>query len=131
VAPCRLSSRRSVPASNTNAETPESWAYSPRTPSTDPASLSERLADGSVYVLDVRQAHEWRHGHIHGAHNVPLLQLKGHLASIPRENTIVTVCASGHRSAAAARALQSVGYEVENLKGGMRAWTRARLPVER
>jgi hypothetical protein len=38
---------------------------------------------------------------------------------------IVTVCASGHRSAAAARTLQRAGYHAENLKGGIRAWTRA------
>jgi rhodanese-related sulfurtransferase len=101
------------------------------TKSTDPASLAERLAEGSVHVLDVRQPSEWRHGHIRGARNLPLMQLRSRLATLPREKTIVTVCASGHRSAAAARTLQRAGYQVENLKGGMHAWTQARLPTER
>lgn len=102
-----------------------------RAPSTDPADLAERLAQGSVYILDVRQPNEWRQGHIHGSRNVPLMQVKSRLATLPRDKTIVTVCASGHRSAAAARTLRRSGHQVENLKGGMHAWSRAALPVER
>ena len=101
-----------------------------RTPTTDVTSLAQRLAEQDVHVLDVRQPAEWRHGHIRGAQNLPLLQVKHQLATIPREKTIVTVCASGHRSAAAARTLQRAGYQVENLKGGMHAWTRAGLPTD-
>ena len=102
-----------------------------RTTSTDPASLADRLAQRSVYVLDVRQQTEWRHGHIQGSQNLPLMQLKKRLATLPHDKPIVTVCASGHRSNAAARTLQRHGYQVENLKGGMHAWTRSGLPVER
>jgi rhodanese-related sulfurtransferase len=102
-----------------------------RTANTDPATLAEHLADTDVYVLDVRQPAEWRHGHIRGSHNLPLLQLRRGLASLPRDKTIVTVCASGHRSASAARTLQRAGHHVENLRGGMHAWTEADLPVEK
>jgi rhodanese-related sulfurtransferase len=101
-----------------------------KTPSTNPAAVAERLAEGSVYIVDVRQPSGWRHGHIRGSSNVPLMQIKRQLAALPRDKTIVTVCASGHRSAAAARVLQRSGHEVENLKGGMHAWSRAALPVE-
>jgi rhodanese-related sulfurtransferase len=102
-----------------------------RTASTDPAGLADRLADPAVHILDVRQPAEWRHGHIHGSQNLPLMQLKRHLATLPRDKTIITVCASGHRSNAAARTLQRAGYRVENLKGGMHAWAKAHLPVEK
>lgn len=102
-----------------------------RTPSTNPAALAEKLANRSVYVLDVRQPSEWRQGHIRSSQNLPLLQLKRRLATLPRDKTIVTVCASGHRSSAAARTLRRAGYQVENLQGGMRAWTNADLPVQR
>jgi rhodanese-related sulfurtransferase len=74
---------------------------------------------------------EWRRGHIPGSENLPLLHLKSRLSALPREKTIVTVCASGHRSATAARTLQRAGYQAENLKGGIYAWTRAGLPTER
>ena len=80
-------------------------------------------------MLDVRQAAEWRRGHIRGSVNVPLTQLKRKLETLPRDHTIVAVCASGHRSAAAARALRRAGYTVENLKGGMHSWSRSGLPV--
>jgi rhodanese-related sulfurtransferase len=102
-----------------------------RVASTDPAGLSARLAEGSVHVLDVRQPIEWRRRHIPGSHNLPLLDLKRRLSTLPPETTIVTVCASGHRSAAAARTLQRAGYQAENLKGGMHAWTKAGLPTEK
>ena len=101
-----------------------------RTPSTDPAGPRDQLAQGSVYVLDVRQPVEWHHGHIRGSHNVPLMHLKRRLATLPRNKTIVTVCASGHRSNIAARTLQRNGFEVENLKGGMHSWTKTGLPIE-
>ena len=102
-----------------------------RTASTDATALAARLPDRSVQLLDVRQPAEWRNGHIRGSQNLPLQRLKNQLASLPRQATIVTVCASGHRSNSAARTLQRAGYRVENLKGGMHAWTRAGLPIER
>jgi rhodanese-related sulfurtransferase len=59
------------------------------------------------------------------------MQLKRHLATLPRDKTIITVCASGHRGNAAARTLRRAGYQVENLKGGMHAWAKAHLPIEK
>ncbi len=100
-----------------------------RIDSTDPAALAQRLTDHTIHVLDVRQPPEWRHGHIRGSQNVPLTRLKDELHALPRDKTIVTVCASGHRSAAAARMLQRAGYTVENLKGGTHAWARAGLAL--
>lgn len=102
-----------------------------RVAGTNAASLADRLGDRDVYVLDVRQPAEWRHGHIRGSHNLPLLHLRSRLATLPRDKTIITVCASGHRSASAARTLQRAGHQVENLKGGMHGWTRAGLAVEK
>jgi rhodanese-related sulfurtransferase len=93
------------------------------------ATVAERLADRSVIVIDVRQPAEWRRGHIRASLNLPLTQLGSRLHRLPNDKTIVAVCASGHRSAVAARTLQRAGYQAENLKGGMRAWSRAGLPV--
>ena len=102
-----------------------------RIASTDASTLANRLGDPGVHILDVRQPAEWRHGHIRGSQNLPLMQLDHRLATLPQGKTIVTVCASGHRSAAAARTLERAGYQVENLKGGMHAWARTGLPVEK
>jgi rhodanese-related sulfurtransferase len=102
-----------------------------RTPSTDPAGLAERLGDRAVFVLDVRQPDEWRRGHIRTSVNLPLPRLQDKLTTLPRDRTIVAVCESGHRSATATRLLLRAGFEVENLKGGMYAWSRLSLPVAR
>jgi len=100
-----------------------------RTAHVDAATVAEQLAHSSVAVIDVRQPAEWRRGHIHGSLNLPLTQLATRLHRLPNDKTIITVCASGHRSALAARTLQRAGYQAENLKGGMRAWSRAGRPV--
>ena len=97
----------------------------------DAATLAERLGGRDVLVLDVRTPGEFRQGHIRGSENVPLPQLARRIATLPHERTIVAVCATGHRSASAARALTRAGYEAVNLKGGLRAWSRQGLPVEK
>jgi rhodanese-related sulfurtransferase len=101
-----------------------------RTNGVDASSVAERLANRSVLVIDVRQPAEWRKGHIRGSLNLPLTQLGSRLHKLPNDKTVVVVCASGHRSAVAARTVQRAGYQVENLKGGMGAWARAGLPLE-
>jgi rhodanese-related sulfurtransferase len=72
----------------------------------------------------------WHPTHIHGSLNLPLTQLASRLHGLPNDKPVVAVCASGHRSALAARTLQRAGYQAENLKGGMHAWTRAGLPLQ-
>ena len=67
-------------------------------------------------------------GHIQGAIHIPLTRPEPNERA-PDGKTIVTVCASGHRSAVAARTLQRAGYTVENLKGGTHAWARAGLAL--
>jgi 3-mercaptopyruvate sulfurtransferase SseA len=69
-------------------------------------------------------------GTVTSAARAPSLQLKSHLATLPHDKTIITVGASGHRSASAARMLQRAGHNVENLEGGTHAWTKAGLAVE-
>lgn len=102
-----------------------------RTKSTTAGDVAERLAARSVVVIDVREPSEWRRGHIQGSHHVPLARLAGALPQLPAGKAIVTVCASGHRSAAAARTLERAGYSVENFQFGIRAWSRAGLPLSR
>ncbi|MEX2047182.1 MAG: rhodanese-like domain-containing protein [Chloroflexota bacterium] len=86
-----------------------------------------RRAD--VHLLDVREDDEWNAGHIEGAQHIPLGELARRLGELPRERTIVAVCRSGSRSEAVVRGLRGLGYEAENLEGGVNAWDRARLPL--
>ena len=101
-----------------------------RIPSVGPAQVAERLRNREAVVVDVRTPREWRAGRIRGALHVPFHELSARIDRMPRDRTLITVCRSGHRSAAATRALRRAGYEVENLRGGMMQWARAGLPLE-
>jgi rhodanese-related sulfurtransferase len=89
--------------------------------------FSKRRAE--FQLLDVREDDEWTAGHIDGALHIPLGQLAARLDELPKERTIVAVCRSGGRSEAAVRGLRKLGYEAENLEGGVNAWDRAKLPL--
>lgn len=86
--------------------------------------------DRAVYhLLDVREDDEWMAGHIDGSQHIPLGQLGDRLGELPAGRRIVAVCRSGSRSAAAVRGLRQLGYEAENLDGGVSAWTRSGLAL--
>ena len=89
--------------------------------------FSKRRAD--FHLLDVREDDEWTAGHIDGAQHIPLRELGQRLEELPKDRTIVAVCRSGVRSEAAVTGLRKLGYEAENLEGGVNAWDRARLPL--
>lgn len=96
-----------------------------------PAQAQERVQQGSILV-DVREPEEWRSGRAAGATHIPLGLLPQRMGELPRDGEIITVCRSGNRSARAAELLRGAGFQqVRNLKGGMIAWSKAGLPVER
>ena len=73
-------------------------------------------------LLDVREPHEVAEWSITGVVNVPLGELAARLDEIPAGCRVVTVCAKGNRSRAAAQLLEAAGFDVANLAGGMEAW---------
>lgn len=76
--------------------------------------LKEVIRKGGV-ILDVRTPGEFRNGHIKGSLNIPVQNLNNNLSKLRKDNPIVTCCASGMRSKAAKRILQSNGFpEVYN-----------------
>lgn len=95
-----------------------------------PAQLHDMVANGSAIVVDVREPDEFSSGHIPGAVNLPLSRFDA--AKLPSEEgkTVVLNCAGGVRSAKALRACGDVPVDT-HLAGGMGAWNRAGLPVER
>ncbi len=87
------------------------------------AELAARLgtADEPV-VLDVREPVEFAAWSIPSAVNIPLGELAARASELPADREIVTVCASGTRSATAAEVLSGTGRRVANLAGGMASW---------
>lgn len=82
------------------------------------------VSDGGI-LIDVRNTAEWNAGHAPVATHIPLDQLDRKLGQLPQGVPIVTVCKSGVRSAAAARTLADLGFEVSSMRGGMRSWQHA------
>jgi NADPH-dependent 2,4-dienoyl-CoA reductase/sulfur reductase-like enzyme/rhodanese-related sulfurtransferase len=69
-------------------------------------------------VVDVREPLEFAGGHVEGAVNFPLGQLRSRLAELPRDRTILPYCGVGQRSYYATRILIQNGFRVRNLSGG-------------
>jgi rhodanese-related sulfurtransferase len=110
-----------------------SFPSGPKVDETDVSATSTAIRDEPDAVLvDVREPEEWRAGHVAGARHIPMAQLPAELASLPREAPIYLICRSGARSHRAAAYMLTAGFErARNVKGGMIAWERAGLPIER
>ena len=76
------------------------------------------LVEGGAYIVDVREEGEFARGHLKGAHNVPLSQLRGRLDEIPRDVPVYLHCRSSQRSYYALCALRGNGWDnVVNISG--------------
>jgi NADPH-dependent 2,4-dienoyl-CoA reductase/sulfur reductase-like enzyme/rhodanese-related sulfurtransferase len=84
------------------------------------AKLKEELASPTPpFLLDVRTMGEFSRGHVAGAVNLPVDDLRFELAQLPRDRRIVVLCRSGFRAHLAVRILQQNGFaDVANLTGG-------------
>ncbi len=87
--------------------------------------------DDDTLLLDVRSPQEYELGHIPGALNIPLDELRSRLDEVDKTKTIVAQCFSGQRSYFATRMLQLHGFDVRNLTGGIRSWQATHPDVER
>jgi len=82
----------------------------------------EGIKDTDALVLDVRSPKEYASGHLDGALNIPLDELRSRMGELPADREIWTYCRVGQRSYNAARLLMLNGFRVRNLSGGMRTY---------
>ena len=95
-----------------------------------PAQAYAKFQQGAFF-LDVRSQDEWNQFHITGSTLIPLDQLPNRLSELPKDQDIVVVCLSGHRSQSGVTILQQAGFtRVSCLSGGLQAWTTAGYPVQ-
>jgi rhodanese-related sulfurtransferase/DNA-binding transcriptional ArsR family regulator len=94
--------------------------------------LADRLRAGLVTVLDVRPEDEFALGHLQGAINIPLGQLKRRLGELDHNKEIIAYCRGSYcvLSYEAVAALRSRGFKVRRLEEGFPEWRAAGLPVE-
>jgi phage shock protein E len=78
----------------------------------------EKIKDGAV-VVDVRSPGEFADGAYPGAVNIPVQELGHRAGELPKDRPVVLYCASGARSAFAARLLRSNGWRDVMNAGGL------------
>ena len=93
--------------------------------------LMARIRSGEVTVLDVRPEDEFASGHVSGAVNIPLQQLKHRLAELPKSREVVAYCRGPYcvLSFEAVEILRDKGRKARRLEEGFPEWHAAGLPV--
>ena len=91
----------------------------------DPQRAQQLVASGAT-LLDVRSAAEYAAVHLPGAQLLPLRQFStAKLAVLDPTHPVIVYCASGARSALAARSLRRAGYSKVYDLGSISRWPTA------
>jgi rhodanese-related sulfurtransferase len=104
-----------------------------------PEQVKDELLNDNVVLIDIRESEELvQNGKIPGSSHAPrgMLEfyadssLPYHKPEFDKNKRIILHCASGGRSALAAKTLKEMGYEnVAHMDGGIKAWKEAGMPV--
>jgi len=87
--------------------------------------------DDNVTLLDVRTVEEFKKdGKIADAKLIPLGQLPKNLNMLDKSKKVLVFCRSGNRSVSASRILESNGFTVINMNGGINSWKSEKLPIQ-
>ncbi len=95
-----------------------------------PQQVAALLQSSDVQLIDVRQRYEHDAGRIGGDRLIELMELGAEIETLDRDRPVVVYCRSGSRSAMAAEALRSAGFDAHNMTGGLLEWSAAGLPLE-
>ena len=99
-----------------------------------PVEATRMLNHDNAVMIDMREDKEYREGHIVNAIHLPASKQDNYTGKLEkyRQQPLIVYCRSGQRSTTVCRKLRKQGFEaVYNLKGGVLAWQKAELPLER
>jgi adenylyltransferase/sulfurtransferase len=87
--------------------------------------LKQRMDEGDVQLIDVRQPDEFAFASIEGAKLIPLGEIMSRMGELDDSRDCIVHCKMGGRSARAIEALERSGYngKLYNLVGGITAWS--------
>ncbi|MEK4080130.1 rhodanese-like domain-containing protein [Solibacillus sp. FSL W7-1436] len=89
-----------------------------------PIEVQAKLEAGeALNLIDVREVAEVEAGHIPGITHIPLGLLEFRMQELDKKTPYIMVCRSGGRSGQATMFLESQGFDVTNMTGGMLEWT--------
>jgi rhodanese-related sulfurtransferase len=84
------------------------------------------LSSDRVMLVDVRDREEFEGGHVPGAKNIPLAEVRERLSELPKERELRLYCGVGQRAYYASRLLKQRGFRVQNLSGGYKTYLTCR-----
>ena len=91
-----------------------------------------RLINQDAAVLDLRGKTAWEKARISGARHAPPDELSEAVKDLERDRPVLAYCDTGAQGGKAAARLRKEGFgQAYNLKGGLAAWERENLPLER
>ena len=94
--------------------------------------LREQMSNNEIHLIDVREEMEFAGGRVAGASSLPLSELEKRHAELDHTKPIYVMCRTGRRSAEAQKRLFALGFtNVVNVSGGIEAWKKEELPVQR
>jgi rhodanese-related sulfurtransferase len=100
----------------------------------DIAAALQLINHKNAAILDVREQSEYDTGHVLNSKLIPLGKLKERMGEMERykDQPVLVVCRSGNRSGTACFLLGKQGFtDVYNLAGGVQAWQKSNLPLEK
>lgn len=98
----------------------------------NPAGAVRLMNDHETLVVDVREANEMSSGLIKGAMHIPVSALNKRISELEKykDRQVLVYCRSGSRSNYACKVMKKAGFEkVNNLAGGIMAWSSANMPL--
>ena len=87
-----------------------------------PADFQVLNQKEDITILDVREVDEFQAGHIDGALNAPLSKLENGYKQLDSSKRYYVICQGGMRSERACQFLETKGFDVINVEGGMNQW---------
>lgn len=94
--------------------------------------VTRMLNNEEAVLLDVREAAEFKGGHISGSINVPYKKVEAEAEKVLepyREKVIVVADKYGQHAGAAGRTLGAKGFDVRRLAGGVTDWQAKGMPL--
>jgi rhodanese-related sulfurtransferase len=100
----------------------------------DTVTAVQMINRQNAIILDVREQKEFDEGHLLNAKLIPLNKLAERVGELEkyRAKPILVVCRSGQRAATGTSFLSKAGFtQAFNLTGGILAWQKSNLPLEK